>query len=504
MKIKATFTALLVLAFSFQGLGQIKLSLEECRVMALENNHQVQIADEHVGAAEALRKSAKTNFLPNISANGSYTRTNKKFSLLEEDLFIPVVPYSALDASGSGLNSSLLSPTLADGTTANPQFDASVFSQTFAVDPSTGTPYVDADNNPVFGNYAWIPQEEGELGHKNIYVGALTLTQPVYLGGKVREAYKITKYGEQLAAASKEADVADVLYKTEEAYWRVLSLGEKVSLVNAYIDLLQRLNLDLENLFAEGIIIQNDLLKAGVKLNEARLNLIKAENGLALSKMALCQILGLPLETDLSLTDDLSSELPGMESLSYRDSAVANRPELHALEQTANIARSGVKLMQSRYLPNVGFTANYLVANPNPYAGLTEDFGSDWTVGVAVNIPIFHWGDKNHTLRAAKYEQRVAELKLEETRDLITLEVQQALFKVKESARKVEVARQNLEKADENLKVATDGFAEGILKTTDVLEAQALWKESRSSYIDAKMERNLDRVNLEKVAGDLK
>lgn len=503
MNIKATFTAFLFFVLSLQVGGQIKLSLEECRAMALENNHRIQIADEHIGAAGAVRKSAKTNFLPNISANGMYTRTNKKFALLDEDKFIPVVPYSALDANAGGLNNAILSPTLSNGS-PNPQFDADVFGNTFAINPATGQPFLDKDNNPAFGNYAWLPKEEGEFGSKNLFVGALTLTQPIYMGGKVRESYKITQYGEQMAVAVKEKDVAGVLYKTEEAYWRILSLDEKVKMVKAYIALLERLNQDLENLFAEGMIIQNDLLKASVKLNEAELNLIKAENGVALSKMVLCQIIGLPLEADLALTNELSPQLMAMENISFRDSAVANRPELQALEQSANMARSGVKLMRSRYLPNVGLTANYLLANPNPYGGLVEEFGSDWNVGVAVNIPIFHWGDKNHTLRAAKFEQRAAELKVEETRDLIRLEVQQALFKVKESERKVQLTRQNLEKANENLRVANDGFSEGILKTTDVLEAQALWKESQADNIDAKMERNLNRVNLKRVVGDLK
>ncbi len=503
MKIKVTFTALLVFAISLQVGGQIKLSLEDCRTLALENNLRIQIADEHIGAAGEVRKSARTSFLPNISANGLYTRSNKKFSLLDEDKFIPVVPYSALDANTGGLNSSILSPTLPDGS-PNPGFDADVFGSTFAINPATGQPFTDKDNNPAFGNYAWLPREEGEFGNKNLFVGALTLTQPIYLGGKVRESYKITQYGERLAVAEKKMDVSEVLYKTEATYWQVISLTEKVGMAKAYIDLLERLNQDLENLFAEGIIIQNDLLKASVKLNEAELALIKAQNGVALSKMVLCQIIGLPLQAELSLTDELSQQLPVLENISYRDSAVANRPELLALEQSANMARSGVKLMRSRFMPDVGLTANYLLANPNPYDGFVEEFGSDWNVGLAVSIPIFHWGDRNHTLRAAKFEQRAAELKLEETRDLIRLEVQQALYRVNESDRKVQVARQNLEKADENLRVARDSFAEGILKTTDVLESQALWKESQANYIDAKMERNLNRVNLKKVSGHLK
>ncbi|HOK86588.1 MAG TPA: TolC family protein, partial [Tenuifilum sp.] len=148
--------------------------------------------------------------------------------------------------------------------------------------------------------------------------------------------------------------------------------------------------------------------------------------------------------------------------------------------------------------------ANYMFFNPNPYNGLTENFGGDWSLGVAINVPIFHWNDRGHTLKAARSEQRVAELKMDEAKELIGLQVQQAIFQLNESIKKVEMAQVNLKQAEENLKVARDAFESGRQKTSDVLEAQAMWQNAFSDLIDARMEYRLNVVNLKRVTGSLK
>lgn len=486
-----------------EAFAQQVLTLDQCRQMALEHNQKILIADEHVEAAGALMRSAKTQFLPSISANGLYTRTNKKFSLLDKDLMLPVIPYTAIDPVTGGLNTAILSPTLPDGT-PNPNFNSTVFGSTFAIDPGTGQPYTDSEGNPLFQRYTWIPKDKAEFGNKNIYVAGVNLSQPIFTGGKIRETYRIAKYGEKLARAQSEAERTEVLYKTEESYWRVAAVTEKVKLVQAYIALLDKLNTDLENYYAEGIIIKNDLLKVKVKKNEAELNLLKAQNGLTLSKMALCQQIGLPLTTDIMIADSLPALMEPIAQMNYTDSALARRPEIEALNQTINIARSGVNLMKSRYMPNIGLTANYMFFNPNPYNGLTETFGGDWSVGVAINVPIFHWNDRGHTLKAARSEQRAAELKMDEAKELISLQVQQALFQVNESIKKVEMAQINLSQAEENLKVTRDAFETGRQKTSDVLESQAMWQSAYSDLIDARMEYRLNVVNLRRVTGSLK
>lgn len=493
---------LIIILGNFASNAQ-QLSLDDCKKLALDHNYSIRIAAEQVGATSALVKSARTKFLPSFNANGMYTRTNKKFQLLQSDAFLPVVPFAAIDQNSGGLNNTILSPTLPNGS-PNPFFDPQVFANTFALNPLTGQPITDNNGNPVFNNYSWIPKDQFEFGQKNVFMGGITLTQPIYAGGKIRETYNMAKYGNAIAQANHKMEQSEILYKTEEAYWRMVTLQEKIRMVRTYIQLLEKLSADLENLHAEGIIIRNELLRVQVKTNEAKYNLIKAQNGLTLSRMALCQITGLSLSSSIVLTDSLTNDIEPLPLFAFADSALAKRMELAALEQTVNLAQSGVKLMRSRYLPDMGLVANYMTLNPNPYNGFAKEFGADWSVGIAINIPIFHWNDKAHTLRAAKHELTAAQLKLAETQELISLQVQQSVFLVGETSKKVDMANANLTLAEENLRVVTNSFNVGMAKTTDLLEAQALWQSAWSDLIDARMEQRLSYTNLKKASGILR
>ena len=93
---------------------------------------------------------------------------------------------------------------------------------------------------------------------------------------------------------------------------------------------------------------------------------------------------------------------------------------------------------------------------------------------------------------------------MEEAKEKITLQVNQAIFKVNEANRRVAMTQKNIDKAEENLKVASDGFKEGVLSASDVLEAQALWQSAISENIDARMEAMLSDSNLKKVLGELR
>lgn len=510
-------TVLLVLAISsFSAVAQTTpLTLEQCRKMALEHNKSAQISGLKVEAADALSKAARAQYFPNISFTGSYLRTNNEFQLLSEDKLLPVGVRMADGSFGFDMPSPLTGKP--NSNSLNNQWGVMIGPDGKPVIGSDGKPlylpkdkdgkFFDPRTNPEkldWKNYSYLPADQTKVENKNYYLGAITLLQPIYLGGKVRELNRMAGYSKDIAETKRKMEDSDVLYSVDEAYWRVVSLQEKVKLAQEYTNLVSRLNNDVEDMFKEGVITRNDLLKVKVKVNEVELNLTKAQNGLELSKMALCQEIGIPLESDIKLAELPMPKLAALSDTGYANYALSHRNEMTALDLASRMAQSNVTLMQSRFMPNVMLTANYLASNPNPYKGFTNDFGFDWNVGVVVNIPIFHWGERQQTLRAAKAEQKVASLKIEEAKEKITLQVRQAMFKVNESNRRVQMTQKNIERAEENLKVATDGFKEGILSASDVLEAQALWQSAFSENIDARNEAMLSETNLKKVLGELK
>ncbi|MGM0504044.1 MAG: TolC family protein [Bacteroidota bacterium] len=486
MKAKLTILSLFILGTVVAQ--ESGLSLNDCRERALEHNREIKMANEHQLTLGSLRKFARTQYFPNFSINGGYMRMNKDFSLLAEDVFLPVVPGESI--AGGSLNQLIF--------ITNPQLKE----ETFILNPD-GSIAEDAEGNPLFKNYAYLPAEEAKIGLENVFMANIGMTQPVYMGGKIRQLNKMAEYGADLFTAKKELTRSEVILSIDEKYWKVISLLEKVELTTKYKNMLEHLIDDLTNLYEEGIITRNEILKANVKYNEVDLQLLKADNGLKLARMALNQIIGFPLDTVVTLSDSLEVNSLLKKKSDYADMALNNRPEIDMVNSTLNMAESGEKIMKSRYLPNVGLSANYMFTNPNPYNGFEKEFGGDWNIGVFVNIPLYHFGDKKHTLEAMRHEIKAAEEKYKETKELIALEVQQTLFKYTESVKKVELTQSSLKQAEENLKLTQNSFEEGMVRSTELLEAQTMWQEAYAEFIEAKTEHKVCESELRKVTGQL-
>lgn len=473
-----------------QVYSQQVLELETCRQMALDHNKSVQMAQESVNAARELKRAAFTQFLPNFSANGAYTWNQKNISLLSEDKYLPV--YN-LNANGT--------PNYA-GSWNNSW--TQVAPNVYAPLDANGTPF-DPKTNPEkiqWKNEALLPKSALEFDIHNIFVGSVGFVQPIFMGGKIKEMYNIAKYGENLANAQKENKISELLLEVDEAYWRVVSVENKLKLAKEYRNLLAQLDSNVTVMMEEGVATKAESLKVKVKLNEADVTVTKAENGLSLSKMALNQLCGLPLDNAYTLADeDLSSQ--NLVTLIPTDQAINNRPEIKALMQAQNISKANERLMISRFLPNIGLTGNYVVSNPNSFNGYANEFGGGFSVGVVANVPLCHFGDKFHTLNAAKSQSKIASLELEETKEKIQLQIQQNSYKVAESVKKEVSTRKNIEQAEENLRYATEGFEAGVITSTDLLGAQTAWLSAKSENIDASIDVKLCNLYLAKSLGTL-
>jgi len=485
MKKNALLVTALIVAI--QLYSQKTYQLDECRQMALEHNKTLQISKETIKAADELKKAAFTQFLPNFSANAAYTWNEKNISLLGEDMYAPVYSYNSngsVNYQNSWNNSW-----------------AKVGDNYVPLD-ANGSPF-DPKSNPdkiEWKNKAYIPKDAFELDTKNIFVGTIGFTQPIFMGGKIRELYNISKAAENLAKASDEKSKTDLLLDVDEAYWRVVSLQNKVSLAIEYRNLIAKMDTDVADMVDEGLTTKAELLKVKVKLNEADVMLTKAENGLSLSKMALNQLCGLPLDTEYKLADTNLENGEDTKILPI-EQALNNRPEIKELNESKNIALSNQKIAFSRFLPNVGLSANYLLSNPNAYNGYKNEFGGMFTVGVVANVPLFHFGDRIHTLNAAKAQVKIADLKIEETKEKMQLQIKQDSYKLIESIKKKDTARKNIEHAEENLKYASEGFKEGVITSTDLLGAQTAWLSAKSENIDALIDYRLCNLYLAKSQG---
>lgn len=489
MKKEVSFA--IAIAISFQLFSQQKLSLDDCRQMALSKNKGLAMTTESLKAARQLKSAAFTQFLPNFSANGAYTWNEKNISLLSENALLPV---------GS---------KMADGSFG---FTADQISNSWTLINGQPVP-LDANNVPFnpktnpekiqWKGYALLPKDAMEFEIHNVFAGSVGFVQPVFMGGKIMELYKIAKYGVNLAEAQHENKTIELLLEVDEAYWRIISVENKVKLAKEYKGLLDKFQSDIEIMIEEGVATKADLLKVKVRLNEAEVSLAKAEDGLNLSKMVLNQLCGLELDKEYELTDaDLTSEFSQTQLVPVKQ-AIESRPEIKALTQFENMAKSNEKIMYSRFLPNIAVAGNYVVSNPNSFDGFKNEFGGMFSVGIVANVPLFHFGDKFHTLKAAKSQSRIATLQLEEVKEKMELQIKQSSYKMSESIKKRTTTDRNVEQAEENLRYATEGFDAGVITSTDLLGAQTAWLSAKSDNIDAEIDVRLCDLYLAKSLGVL-
>lgn len=482
---KKLFLLTILLHLTFIVKAQTSLSLDSCRALALTNNKDLLISHEKINAAHYQRKAAFTNYLPNFSATGAYMRNQKEFSLLNNDQ----------KAALSGLGSNLAGPIgqAAAGIIATypelaPLISSLSGSLPAALDQA-GNSLVDALRTDT----------------RNVYAGAITLTQPLYMGGKIRAYNKITKYAEELAHQQHNGGMQEVIMSTDQAYWQVISLVNKKKLAEGYLKLLQQLDSDVEKMIAEGVATKADGLSVRVKVNEAEMTLTKVEDGLSLARMLLCQLCGLDLSSPITLADENMENIPLIPTDTHFDLSTAyeNRPEIRSLELATQIYKQKVNVTRAEHLPSIALMGNYMVTNPSVFNSFENKFKGMWNVGVMVQLPIWHWGEGIYKTKAAKAEARIAQYQLQDAREKIELQVNQAAFKVNEAGKKLVMASKNMEKAEENLRYATLGFREGVIATSNVLEAQTAWLSAQSEKIDAQIDVKLTEIYLKKSLGTL-
>ena len=486
---KKVFLLTFLLSFTFTVKAQSFLSLDSCRALALANNKDLLISNEKISAAHYQRKAAFTNYLPNFSATGAYMRNQKEFSLLNNDQ----------KAALSGLGTNLAGPIQQAATeTATAHPDLAPLISSLSGKLGAVLPALDQAGNSLV--------DALRTDTRNVYAGAITLTQPLYMGGKIRAYNKITKYAEELAQEQHHGGMQEVIMSTDQAYWQVISLVNKKKLAEGYLKLLQQLDSDVEKMINEGVATKADGLSVRVKVNEAEMTLTKVEDGLSLARMLLCQLCGIDLSSPITLADENMEDIPLLTTDPHFDLSTAyeNRPEIRSLELATQIYKQKVNVTRAEHLPSIALMGNYMVTNPSVFNSFENKFKGMWNVGVMVQIPIWHWGEGIYKTRAAKAEARIAQFQLQDAREKIELQVNQAAFKVKEAGKKLVMSSKNMEKAEENLRYATLGFKEGVIATSNVLEAQTAWLSAHSEKIDAQIDVKLTEIYLKKSLGTLK
>ena len=448
---KKNFILGLLLLLPFSVKGQEMLTLQQCREMALENNKQMAAAVKQTQGAHFMQKSFRGNFLPNFSAYGT-------------------------DFYGS-----------IDGSLNIPGGNLPVF---IPIKPDLNIPI----------GFAYFPGLDLNMKVKNMFMAGVKVEQPIYMGGKIMAAYRMSKLGVQASKLQERLTASEVILETENAYALLVKANEMKKVALSYQALLTELMKVVESANKHGLKPKNDVLKVQVKLNESELAIRKAENACRLATMNLCHLIGKPLTAELQIESAYPHVAPqGADALA----TIFDRPEYGMLDKKVAVAKQEVKLQRSELLPKIGVRGSYDYMN-----GLKVneqklfDKGS-FSVMVNVTVPIFHFGERYYKVRAAKTKLEQARLQQADLNEKMTLELTQAENNWDEAKLEADLADRSLEQATENQRVSKSQYEAGLETLSDHLEAQALWQQAYATQVDAHFQLYLHYVKYLKASGRL-
>jgi outer membrane protein TolC len=422
--------SILVFGLSIMGHSQT-LSLDSCKIYAIENNKRLKEARLKLEASEQVRKNAFTNYFPKVDAGGVIMRASKGFIEAE----IPEMNLPVYDGNPANLPSA----------------------SQFAYFPGMSLSLLDYAN-----------------------AGYLSAIQPLYMGGRIRNGNKLAALAEEINGYNLELTADEAIVKTEDHYWTIVALEEKKKTLQRYEKLLFNLEKDVEAAHDAGLITKSDLLKVSIELNKVKANKLQLENGLTLLRMVLAQHIGVNY-SDSFQVKTLSLDVMSPESI-YRNpsDALVSRNEYIMLNKAVDAEILQRNIARGEYLPSLAIGVQGL------YLDYVEQQNTYGLAFATLSVPISGWWGGSHKMNEHKIKVKIAENNLEEKSELMLVQINKTYSDMLESYSQIDVAEITREQSEEHLNVVQDNYDAGVVGTSDLLEAQAMYQQTQDTLVDAK------------------
>ena len=424
-------------------LGSDELTLEESIKIALDQSLSIYSAKEEIKAKEFEELSAKADFLPKLSSSYTYTR-------------------------------------LDNGTVNDAKY--------------TTYPY-----NPLTGSH--FPRSVSPLD-TNTYQFNITVTQPLFTGWRLTILREIASLGVDTAKIQKEAAIQDLVLNVKEAYFGILKAEKLENVAKQAVEQLKANLVVSQAFYDEGIIAKNDLLQTEVQMAQARQNLIKAKNGVEITKSLFNKLLRRGLNQRVKIKDILDYYPISLLLDQCIEKAGQNRPEIKEVSLNVMSAEKAIDLAKSSYYPSVTLVGNYQREADDILLGSGPGEDPDnWTITLKGEWTFWEWRKKRHDVAAARAKLAKANYILNEIKDNIQLEVKEAYLSLREAEKNIQVAKKAVVQAEENFRMNEERYKQQVATSTDVLDALTLLTQARTNYFNALSEHNIAWARLERAMG---
>ena len=310
--------------------------------------------------------------------------------------------------------------------------------------------------------------------------------------------YQAGRAGVRVAKLQEGLAREQVASATGLIYLEALRADAAVVAAQADVELAQTLLKLAQDQRNAGVATGVDVTRAQTRLAEQEVGLAQAQTTSEQARLNLQRVVGLPLGSSLTLTDQLrftEQPLPAVETAVAQ--AGQDRREVQVAEEQNRVSRLERQAVGAEYLPSIEFLADYGVSGITPN---NSDLPTR-SVAVQVNVPIFNGGLTRGRLTAAASRERQSELQLSNIKGQVEEDVRLALTTLRTAATQVRAAVESVMLVKRELEMARDRFKAGVADNLEVVTAQTSFANARDAEVAALAQHNAARLNLAAALG---
>jgi len=456
MLLRYCLLSLALPAFAFSA-DTLYLSSRRVAELVLERSAPVLASDYQLQGEEYAVKGAFAGFLPQLSANASYT-------------YLGVLPQISMPSMGS------------DSTLFR---DTTFLRQVMSMDA---------------GDSALIRMVSGglssgssfSLSPQRLYSAGISITQPIFAGGRIFHAYKAAWCMYEAKLHSREQANLEFALSGQQLYWGWVGLMQASAAMAESRKWLEKLIQDQTKMLDAGLIIELDLLKAKTQLSSLKLSEIQLQNQARAMAENLLVFLDLALETPV-VAD--TSELIGPEPMFvpptpdsienrilYREDFMASAKQVEALD----VMR---KIQLGAYLPSLAAFYNY--SYTNQYSQKESDLDPTWNIGMGLSWSIFDWGKSYRDAQKTGMQVKSAKKMQEMQKAQLRARIMSLARKVDESREALVIARETVTNAQKALDISQLRYNQQLITTTDLMSDRRALTEAKLSLTQARIQARL-------------
>jgi outer membrane protein len=326
---------------------------------------------------------------------------------------------------------------------------------------------------------------------------------PIWTGGRLGGQIEAAEQGRAAAGEDLRAGRADLVLETKSAYWSLVTAREAVRVLQESMKAYDAHLADARNRERFGMAARNEVLAVQVERDRVELERLRAEAGADVAEANLHRLLDLPPLARVEPAEPLEAPVtprPDVEALVAE--AQAGRAERKALAARVAAADAITGAERGARRPQVALTGGYTYANPNrDIVPPTSDWTDTWDVGVGLSWNVFDGGRRSANEARARAQADAAREQLRELDRGIRLEVTQRALELRTAEARLAVAERSVESAAESRRVAGDRYREGVIPSSELLDAELAHERAALARTEALAVLRLAAAGLDRAVG---